>query len=206
VFRQRSLFAVDEVGIDHVFEGVTRRALDATSWVDLCPSWLRGADTVFDELHERITWRTRRVPMYDREVDEPRLHGWWRDDRGVAEPLPVLATMRAVLTERYGVAFDSIGLNLYRDRHDSVAWHRDRHRRTVRQPVIGIVSVGDRRPFRLRPRGGGASVAFELGHGDLFVMGGSCQHDWEHTVPKCTAGVGPRISITFRHGAERPPR
>ncbi|MEJ7721774.1 MAG: alpha-ketoglutarate-dependent dioxygenase AlkB [Ilumatobacteraceae bacterium] len=134
------------------------------------------------------------------------LHGWWREDRGAAEPLPVLATMRAVLAERYGVALDSIGLNLYRDRHDSVAWHRDRHRRTVRQPVVAIVSVGDRRPFRLRPRGGGAPVAFELGHGDLFVMGGSCQHDWEHTVPKCTAGVGPRISITFRHGAERPPR
>ena len=67
-------------------------------------------------------------------------------------------------------------------------------------PVVATVSVGAPRPFRLRPRGGGRSHSFDLGRGDLLVMGGSCQHDWEHTVPKVRA-AGPRISITFRHGA-----
>ena len=66
------------------------------------------------------------------------------------------------------------------------------------QPTVAIVSTGQPRPFHLRPRGGGASRSWQLGHGDLFVMGGSCQHDWEHCVPKIAA-AGPRLSIMFRH-------
>jgi alkylated DNA repair dioxygenase AlkB len=41
-------------------------------------------------------------------------------------------------------------------------------------------------------------VRYQLGHGDLLVMGGSCQRTWEHAVPKTTAAAGPRISIQFR--------
>jgi len=53
----------------------------------------------------------------------------------------------------------------------------------------------------LRPRGGGGrgeSLRFPLGHGDLVVMGGSCQRTWEHAVLKTARPVGPRISIQFR--------
>ena len=67
-------------------------------------------------------------------------------------------------------------------------------------PVVAIVSVGAARPLRVRPRGGGAALSFDLGRGDLFVMGGACQHDWEHSVPK-VRHAEPRISITYRHGA-----
>ena len=81
---------------------------------------------------------------------------------------------------------------------DSVAWHGDRHRHVVTNPVIAILSVGAPRPLRLRPRGGGSSLSWSLGNGDLFVMGGACQHDWEHTVPKVRVTTGPRMSITFR--------
>ena len=108
----------------------------------------------------------------------------------------------ALLSARYGEAFDSIGFNCYRDGSDSVAWHGDRHRHTVDDPVVAIVSVGAARPFRLRPRGGRPRppASFDLGRGDLFVMGGACQHDWEHCVPK-VGHAEPRISITYRHGA-----
>jgi alkylated DNA repair dioxygenase AlkB len=50
----------------------------------------------------------------------------------------------------------------------------------------------------LRPRGGGTALRFEVGHGDLLVMGGSCQRTWEHAVPKTSQPVGPRISVQFR--------
>jgi alkylated DNA repair dioxygenase AlkB len=50
----------------------------------------------------------------------------------------------------------------------------------------------------LRPRGGGASLRYEIGHGDVLVMGGSCQRTWEHAVPKTARAVGPRISVQFR--------
>ena len=114
------------------------------------------------------------------------------------EPLPVLGEIRSLLSNRYDEEFDSIGFNLYRDGNDSVAWHGDRHRHVVVDPVVAIVSVGEPRPLRLRSRGGGPSLAWRLGDGDLFVMGGACQHDWEHTVPK-VRHAGPRMSITFRH-------
>jgi alkylated DNA repair dioxygenase AlkB len=112
----------------------------------------------------------------------------------------VLAEIRGLLSARYGETFDSIGFNCYRDGADSVAWHGDRHRHTIDNPIVATVSVGAARPFRLRPRRGGPSRSFDLGRGDLLVMGGACQHEWEHTVPKVRSVSGPRISMTFRHG------
>ena len=187
---------------DAAFEAVDRTYLDATSWIDFAPAWLHGADDVFDELHSMLPWRQRRnVRMFDSLVDEPRLVAWWTEAKdGGPEPLPLLAEMRRALTGHYGENFDSIGFNLYRDADDSVAWHGDRHRHNVVNPIIAIVSVGAARPLRIRPRGGGASRGWDLGHGDLFVMGGACQHDWEHCVPKLRHVTGPRLSITFRYG------
>jgi alkylated DNA repair dioxygenase AlkB len=106
--------------------------------------------------------------------------------------------MRHVLADRYDEPFDSIGFNLYRDGHDSVAWHSDRHAKVVVNPVVAIVSLGAPRPFRMRPKGGGPSRVWELGSGDLFVMGGAAQHEWEHTVPKVRTTTGPRLSVSFR--------
>ena len=136
--------------------------------------------------------------MYERRLPEPRLTWWWTTAGG-PEPLPVLAEARGALSDRYGEAFDSIGCNLYRHGADSVAWHGDRHRHTVVNPIVAIVSVGAPRPLRLRRRGGGRAMSFDLGRGDLFVMGGACQHEWEHSVPKVRQAE-PRLSITFRHG------
>jgi alkylated DNA repair dioxygenase AlkB len=117
--------------------------------------------------------------------------------------LPILAEMRRSLAGRYQRPFDSIGCNFYRDGRDSVAWHGDRLRHLT-DPVVAIVSVGAPRPFLLRPTGGGSARGFLLGQGDLLVMGGECQTRWQHAVPK-VAAAGPRISVTYRHGALPPP-
>jgi alkylated DNA repair dioxygenase AlkB len=196
---QGSLFGLDEPSIDASFEGLRRIILDDRTWLDHLPGWLHGHDRVFDALCEELPWRQRTVTMYERRLPEPRLTWWWVPDDG-PEPLPILAEMRTVLSARYGEAFDSIGYNCYRDGSDSVAWHGDRHRHTVDDPIVVIVSVGAPRPLRLRRRGGGRAHTFDLGRGDLFVMGGACQHDWEHCVPK-VRHAEPRISITYRHGA-----
>ena len=199
MFYQRSLFGTMAPSVDATFAEASRLELDHTTWVELVPGWLRGADEVFDELTSILPLRQRTgVKMYDRVVDEPRLSAWWRAESGAPEPLPLLREIRLMLAERYDEPFDSIGFNLYRDGRDSVAWHGDRHRHVVTDPVIAIVSVGAPRPLRLRPRGGGSSLSWSLGNGDLFVMGGACQHTWEHTVPKVRLTTGPRLSITFR--------
>jgi alkylated DNA repair dioxygenase AlkB len=199
VFWQSSLFGGLAPEFDVDFGELRRVQLDTTTWVDHAGGWLRGSDQLFDELAATLPFRQRTgVRMYDQILDEPRLSAWWRVDDGDPEPVPILGEVRQLLAERYREPFDSIGFNLYRDGDDSVAWHGDRHRHIVTNPVIAIVSLGAPRPLRLRPRGGGPSLSWNLGNGDLFVMGGACQHDWEHTVPKVRTTTGPRMSVTFR--------
>jgi alkylated DNA repair dioxygenase AlkB len=197
--RQGSLFGLLAPAVDTSFSQIERIGLDERSWVDVARGWLSGSDAVFDELVQALPLRQRTdVKMFDRLVDEPRLSAWWHVDAGQPEPLPILAEVRELLSVRYRERLHSIGFNLYRDGADSVAWHGDRHRHVVTDPIVAIVSVGCPRPLRLRPRGGGPSQSWRLGDGDLFVMGGACQHDWEHTVPK-VRHAGPRLSITFRN-------
>ena len=198
------LLDVRRPAVDSEFGTVRRHQLDGQSWVDHGPGWLTGSDEVFQALMEHARWRAEDRLMYGKMVPQPRLTARWLDDEEVAKATPVLARMRRLLSTRYGVDFDSGGLNLYRDGQDSVAWHRDRIPATIVDPVVAIVSIGEPRRFLLRPRGGGSSIPFHLGRGDLLVTGGRCQRDWEHQVPK-VAAAGPRISITFRHSANPPP-
>ncbi len=98
-----------------------------------------------------------------------------------------------------GESFVTAGLCYYRDGNDSVAWHGDTIGRSrTEDTMVAIVSFGSPRKLLLRPRRGGASLSFALGHGDLIVMGGSCQRTWEHAIPKSARPVGPRVSVQFR--------
>jgi alkylated DNA repair dioxygenase AlkB len=198
---QPSLYDGGPLGLDLDYVGIRRIQLDERSWVDYCPGWLSGSDLVFDELAGEARWQQRTVKMYDRTLPEPRLTHRWQID--VGDPPPDrLREMARVLGGRYGVEFSQVGVNLYRDGTDSVAWHGDRVARELPEAVVALVSLGATRPFRLRPTGGGASVGYLPGRGDLLVMGGSCQRTWQHSVPK-TRAAGPRISVQFRHAYDR---
>ncbi|MFF9864777.1 alpha-ketoglutarate-dependent dioxygenase AlkB [Streptomyces sp. NPDC013953] len=181
--------------------GVRRTVLGAGAWIDLLPGWLSGADALFGELVSTVPWRAERRHMYDHEVAVPRLLAFYGADDPL--PHPVLQEARAALSAHYGAElgepFATAGLCYYRDGRDSVAWHGDRIGRGSREDtMVAILSVGEPRDLALRPRGGGAPMRLPLGHGDLVVMGGSCQRTWEHAVPKTTKDVGPRISVQFR--------
>lgn len=200
-----------DVGLDESFSALRRVPLDATSWVDHQPGWVDGSDRLFADLVAGAAWSQRSRHMYGRVVDEPRLTSWWRAGSGLPLEPPVLERMRRLLSGRYGVELDSMGLNLYRHGGDGVAWHGDRIAEEIAEPVVAIVSVGEPRTFLLRPAPGDHAVPaggrrprplrFRLGRGDLLVTGGACQRRWQHSVPK-VAHAGPRISITFRHGLD----
>jgi alkylated DNA repair dioxygenase AlkB len=182
-------------------EKLTRHPLTAGAWVDVLPGWLGNSDEVFERLLG-IDWRADRRKMYDNVVDVPRLLRWFGADETL--PHPVLTEARAQLSAHYadelGEPFVSAGMCLYRDGRDSVAWHGDTIGRSSRHDtMVAILSLGSPRNLALRPRAGGhESLRFPLGHGDLIVMGGSCQRTWEHAIPKTARAVGPRISVQFR--------
>ena len=194
VVHQRSLFAAGEPAV-RAGAPVTRVALSDASWLDIGRAWLDGADTLLDALLPTVPWRQGRRHMYDRMVDDPRLSAWYRD--GEALPHPVLAEIGDALTARYDAPFGAIGLNWYRDGNDSVAFHRDRELRELDDTLVCIVTLGARRPFLVRPVGRGASRDLAPASGDLLVMGGACQQEFEHGVPK-VKHAGPRVSVTWR--------
>jgi alkylated DNA repair dioxygenase AlkB len=200
---QGSLFALNDPAVDPTFSGLVRRNLDCDSWIDYLPNWLGGSDDVFGQTLASMPWENRKVLMYQRWLPEPRLSSWWTTGSGSPFPIAVVDDILGLLSERYDREFDSIGCNYYRDGRDSVAWHGDRLPGNPQEPIVAIVSTGTRRPFLVRPTGGGPSIRYELGGGDLLVMGGQSQIGWQHCVPK-VALSGPRISITFRHGAPAP--
>jgi alkylated DNA repair dioxygenase AlkB len=189
---QRSLFALDDApAVDAGFSQLVRHHLDDEAWVDFCPAFVHGADRGFEEVTASGHWAQHDRVMYGERVMQPRLNAAWPD-------LPIIEEMRVALSERYGVEFVSGGCNLYRDGRDSVAWHRDKIAKEIRNPTVAIVTLGEPRPFLMRPRGGGRSTRFLPRSGDLVVTGGTAQRTWEHTVPKVKS-AGPRMSITFRH-------
>lgn len=200
---QPSLLSLAEtVDEDRSFSALRRIDLDQESWVEHAPEWVSGSDRLFEEILSIRMWQQRSRRMYDRRVLEPRLTAPWSLESG--EPLlpPILEEIRLILSERYQREFDSVGFNLYRDGRDSVAWHADRIRKEIENPVVALVSLGDTRKFLLRPKGGGKSRTFLLSRGDLLVTGGQTQRSWEHSVPK-VALAGPRISLAYRHGMDR---
>ena len=191
----------DEVAVGPVGQGLMRRHLDARSWVDLRPHWVSGADALFADLAAGVPWRAERRQMYDAIVDVPRLVAF--HDGSGPFPHPSLDVCRDLLTAHYaaelGEPFVTAGFCYYRDGRDSVAWHGDRIGRSRSEDtMIAILSLGAPRTLALRPNGGATAYRAKAGHGDLLVMGGACQRDWEHAVPKTATATGPRISVQFR--------
>ena len=191
---QRSLFGGREVAVDGAFGTLRRRELDGGAWVDYAPGWLAGHDALLDHLVRTTTWQQPQREMYDRTVDVPRLCASLPDD---GPGHPAVETMRRALSARYAVDLPHVSLGYYRDGRDSVAWHGDHVAREMDEALVATVSLGEPRRLLLRPTGGGVSVGFSLGWGDLFVMGGSAQRTWQHAVPK-VAHADPRLAVMFR--------
>ncbi|MGH9137741.1 MAG: alpha-ketoglutarate-dependent dioxygenase AlkB [Acidimicrobiales bacterium] len=184
--------------------------LDDTSWLDLCRGWLTRADVLYAALVDAVPWQQGRVWRYDRWVTEPRLGATWR----VGDPPwhPVLPTVHRQLRDRYGLPFGGAAMVWYRDGRDSVGFHRDRELRWLDDTLIAVLTLGAQRAWWLRPRANrydhespqrGATHDVSPAGGDLLVMGGRCQADWEHAVPKVHRPIGGRVALQFRWTARR---
>ena len=150
----------------------------------------------FEQLVARADWRHLRRPMYDRVVDVPRLLA-----SHVVDALPPdlpLADMLDCVRRHVPAPFTSIGMNFYRDGHDSVAMHGDKlHLLGEGHPVV-VFSLGAPRRMLIRSvRDHVDRIAIDLMPGSLLAMSHAMQTTHEHGIPK-VRDAGPRISVVFR--------
>jgi alkylated DNA repair dioxygenase AlkB len=87
-------------------------------------------------------------------------------------------------------------LNRYRSGTDSMSWHADNEPEMGN--VIGSLSLGATRKFRIRHNVTRETKTLLVGHGTLIIMAGTMQQFWQHEVPKTKQDVGERINLTFR--------
>jgi alkylated DNA repair dioxygenase AlkB len=187
---------------------VERISLDDTSWVDVVRNFVSDADVLFEHLRANVSWQTTQLFRYEQFVEERRLGSGWR--RGQPLPHPALAEITRWQQRRYRVEFGGFSLIQYRTGDDGQGFHRDTDMRWLDDTIIGVLTLGATRPWLLRPRenrftdapGKGATHDLAPANGDLIVMGGRCQADWEHSVPylksRADRNIGVRISLQWR--------
>lgn len=200
---QLRMFEGDAFEFDASFRRAKRVALDATSWVEHVPGWLSQNEVLLEELARVADWEQRTRWMYTKRVEEPRLTAEFHSLANA--PSPMVRRIGTALSSQYGVAYDSAWLNLYRDHHDSTSWHADKPPSRSEQAIVPVLSLGETRRFVIRPKGGGRSTSFTVRGGDLIVMGGRCQRDFEHAVPKELKPAGTRVSVNFGSASQSSP-
>jgi alkylated DNA repair dioxygenase AlkB len=187
---------------------VERLALDERSWIDVVRGFMPDADQVRDDLLAGTRWEQGRVFRYERYVDEPRLGAWQRG----ADRHPALVEAQQWISHRYRVLFDALALARYRNERDGVGFHRDREMKWLEDTVIGVLTLGQQRPFLVKringPRDGleeqtDGAIDLSPASGDLLVMGGRCQSDWLHAVPQGRVPMRERVSVQWRWTSKR---
>ena len=199
---QEDLFAAaaQSFEIDTSFASAKRVDLDERSWIEIVPNWMSGPQILFDRMMQVVPWREHDRKMFDKVFREPRMTAAYR----TLGEVPDIGLREAVtaLTNHYEVAYDGIWMNLYRRGEDSTGWHRDHPECRKLECVVPVLTLGATRKFQIKPYRGGRSLTFKPSSGDLIVMGGRCQQDWVHCVPKEPGIPGARISVNFQASSQ----
>ncbi len=161
-----------------------------------------SADRYFSDLRDHCQWEQR--PGIFGHM-QPRLIASY-GDAGVSyrysgmdyAALPWLDTILQIKgkTEAIRGEYNYCLLNRYRSGADSMGWHADNEPEMGN--VIGSLSLGATRKFRIRHNVTRETKTFLVGNGTLIIMAGTMQQFWQHEVPKTKQNVGERINLTFR--------
>lgn len=166
------------------------------------------ADSLMVELMASVPWESTRIPMFGREVAEPRLSAWIADpgvtyrysgrSRVVHPWSATIERLRTRVESTSGTSYNGVLVNLYRTGQDHMGWHADDEKSLGPNPVIASLSLGAERRFDFRHRRTGETVTTVLPHGSLLVMCGATQRCWKHRIPKSSRVTDPRVNLTFR--------
>lgn len=160
------------------------------------------ADRYFIELRDQSAWEQK--PGVFGHM-QPRLTASYGDEgvtyrySGIVNvALPWTATLLEIKKKIEAVQgeYNYCLLNLYRSGQDSIGIHADNE--PGMGNVIGSLSLGATRTFRIKHNKSKETRTFQVGNGTLIIMAGTMQQFWKHDVPKTTEIVGERINLTFR--------
>jgi alkylated DNA repair dioxygenase AlkB len=174
------------------------------------------ADTLLERIRSKADFRQNYIQLYGTKAI-PRLEAWYGSwdypySKGVvlkAAPMPsYLQTVIDRITAAGFGMFNSVLINRYRNGNDYISPHSDDDYGDP-EPTIPSLTLGASRPFRLAKMISGSkldkstTVEYAPAHGDLLVMKGRTNAEWQHWVPKTAKSIGERISLTFRNGGVR---
>ena len=181
--------------------------------IEYFPEFFSRKNSLFflPQLLDTIKWKQNTIKMYGKENPVPRLEAWYGDAgksyaySGIRmEPTPwtdELKEIKRSIEAKAAISFNSVLINYYRDGQDRVAWHSDDEKELGQNPVIGSVSFGAERIFKLRHKKykiNNLKQSITLGNGSFLLMKGATQHHWMHEIPRTAKIIGPRINLTFR--------
>ena len=182
---------------------------DVTYYESFFP--VENSDRLLDSLINQIQWKQNTIRFYGKESLVPRLEAWYGDPgmsysySGIRmDPLPWtedLLEIKKIIEPVSRTTFNSVLINFYRDGKDRVAWHSDDEKELGEKPIIGSVSFGAERKFKLRHkkyRENGLRSEIMLKHGSFLLMSGSTQSHWTHEIPRTAKPLGPRVNLTYR--------
>ncbi|MFI4954483.1 MAG: alpha-ketoglutarate-dependent dioxygenase AlkB family protein [Gammaproteobacteria bacterium] len=179
-------------------------------WATLIPNWLSTSEAsdLFASLIQELDWHSVKIKLFGKEHTAPRLVCWYGEPgiqyqysnltHMATSWAPKLEGLNQRLKTEFGVQFNSVLGNFYRNGSDSMGWHQDNEKELGLLPCIASVSLGACRKFKFRHRKTGILKTVELSSGSVLMMGGTLQQHWQHALPKTRKPCGQRINLTFR--------
>lgn len=190
-----------------------RSELTPHSWVDYRHRWRSSVETepLLGHLLTALPFEQHSVSLFGRSVPQPRLISWcgtepYRYSGLTLPPRPTPKSLTKLLTavnSEARVEFNHVLLNLYRTGQDSMGMHADNEPELGPEPTVATFTLGATRRFVLRARNSSHQAEYLLGDGSLLIMGGRCQTEYTHGIPKTRQPVGLRLSLTFRQITSR---
>jgi len=179
--------------------------------IDYVKNFFNEEESIYfmNTLKDKIKWKQDYISFFGKSHPLPRLTAWYgdRNKTYTYSGIPMtpnpwnteLLEIKNKVDQYAKIHFNSVLLNCYRTGNDSVSWHSDDEKELGDQPIIGSVSFGGTRKFRLRnKKNKELKHNIELVNGSLLIMSELTQQYWEHEIPKTKKMVGERINLTFR--------
>eukprot|EP00698_Gefionella_okellyi_P025615 TRINITY_DN9442_c0_g1_i1.p1 TRINITY_DN9442_c0_g1~~TRINITY_DN9442_c0_g1_i1.p1 ORF type:complete len:229 (+),score=3.61 TRINITY_DN9442_c0_g1_i1:41-688(+) len=191
---------------------MTLAPLPVDSVVEYHEKFIDDPESVFHQLRQCIEFEQTSISLYGKSIPEPRLtalfgdsevgHYTYSRSKREVKPWPSpLADIRDKLFTKFGVRYNLVLCNLYRDGNDCIAPHSD-DPTSIDPTDISSVSLGCPRTFLMhRKRGkllGERVMNRKLASGSVLRMKGQCQDEFKHSVPREPGVSQPRINLTFR--------